>query len=80
MMVYGLHLLGDIISFLDYLVQLQQLHLNEKFIVGGEFNMITSLDEENGRVHTLNIAAQSFKYEISHMHLAEIEIVNGIYN
>lgn len=53
--------------------------MNERFIVGLDFNMITSMDGKKGAVCRLDIEVQSFNDAISHMHLDEIEIVNGIY-
>lgn len=47
--VYGPHLLGESGAFLEMLSNLRNLYLDELCMVGGDFNMITTLGEKKGR-------------------------------
>jgi hypothetical protein len=50
------------------------------WIVGGDFNMITSLSEKNGGLRRLEKDSLSFCQTIQDLKLVDLETNNGIYN
>lgn len=62
--VYGPQKLEDKISFLSSLLGLKYRHPSSKCIMGGDFNLITTLLEKKGGISKLNKDAELFTYFI----------------
>ena len=62
-----------------YLSWLGAQQRDQNWIIGGDFNMITSLTEKKGGTRRLDRDSQAFSTMISDLKLAELETSNGIY-
>jgi len=77
--VYGPQNLEDKFSFLCSLLSLKTRHPNSKLIMGGDFNMITSLLEKKGGVGKLNKDAKLFAKFIDSAKLVDIQPKSGTF-
>ena len=64
-------------QLLKNISSLQHRHLNAKVIYGGDFNMITSLEEKKGGIRNLNRDAEAFTSFIRTTNLVDILPRNG---
>ena len=77
--VYGPQRLEEKLRLLDHLSQLKLRHIGVKGICGGNFNMITSLNENKGGVRKLNRDAKALKDLIRSANLVHIHPRSGIF-
>eukprot|EP00253_Pinus_taeda_P004868 PITA_04868 len=75
--VYSPQKLEDKISFLASLTNFIERHPNAKFILGGDFNMITSLLEKKGGLRKLNRDGEVFISFIDNARLVDVYPKNG---
>jgi len=75
--VYGPQKIEDKISFLNSLNRLIIRHPMSKCILGGDFNMITTLLEKKGGLRKLNRDAESFTSFIENAKLVDIYTKSG---
>ena len=64
---------------LEDLTKLHHRHPNSKAIYGGDFNMITSLEENKGGLRSLNSDSKAFNSFIISANLVDIPPRNGIF-
>lgn len=77
--VYGPQKLEDKFSFLHSLMSLKLRHPISKIIMGGDFNMITSLLEKKGGIRKLNKDAELFVEFIYSAKLVDIQPKSGTF-
>lgn len=70
--IYSPQRLDDKLDFLDSLKQLMERHPKENCILGGDFNMITSLMEKKGGLRKLNRDGEQFKEFIDNANLVDV--------
>eukprot|EP00253_Pinus_taeda_P023623 PITA_23623 len=70
--IYSPQRLDDKLVFLDSLKQLMERHPNANCILGGDFNMITSLMEKKGGLRKLNRDGEQFKEFIENANLIDM--------
>eukprot|EP00253_Pinus_taeda_P029800 PITA_29800 len=75
--VYSPQKLEDKIIFLEPLTNLMERHPNAKFILGGDFNMITSLLEKKGGLWKLNRDGEFFIDFIDNARLVDVYPKHG---
>ena len=59
--VYGPHNVGDKMDFIKSLRKLQDRMSNYYWVVGWDFNLITSLEEEKGGICRLEDECETFR-------------------
>jgi hypothetical protein len=74
--VYGPNLIRKL-SFLENLEGLQAFTQNKCWILGGDFNIILSLEEKWGGNYRLESDNKGFKELIDNLHLVDMECING---
>jgi hypothetical protein len=77
--VYGPATIGDKASFLRNLEFLASLHQHNKWIIGGDFNLIRNLDEKRGGSRRLEQETSNFNSFIDTHNLIDLETINGIH-
>lgn len=77
--VYGPQRLEDKASFLRMLTKLKQRYQHSKIIMGGDFNMITTLLEKKGGLRRLNKDSELFVDFMDSAKLVDIPPNNGLY-
>eukprot|EP00253_Pinus_taeda_P035656 PITA_35656 len=70
--IYSPQRLDDKLEFLDSLKKLMERHPKANCILGGDFNMITSLMEKKGGLRKLNRDGEKFKEFIDNTHLVDV--------
>eukprot|EP00253_Pinus_taeda_P013888 PITA_13888 len=70
--IYSPQRLDDKLVFLDSLNKLMERHPKANFILGGDFNMITSLMEKKGGLQKLNRDGEQFKDFIDNASLVDV--------
>jgi hypothetical protein len=75
--VYGPNLHPKKISFLENLEGVQAFTQNKHWILGGDFNIIHSLEEKRGGNYQLESDSEGFKDLIDNLHLVDMECING---
>ena len=66
-------------SFLSNLGSLREWVDDSPWLIGGDFNLIRSLDEKKGRVRTTSAASNLFNKFIEEMKLVDIRSTNGLF-
>jgi len=77
--VYGPQKLEDKISFLSSLLSLKSRHPSSKCIMGGDFNMITTLLEKKGGIRKLKKDVELFTDFIDTAKLVDIPPKSGTF-
>jgi len=77
--IYSPHKLEDKIIFLNALTRLINKHPRSKCILGGDFNMITTLMEKKGGLRKLNKDAEAFTGFIETVKLIDIHPKSGLF-
>jgi len=77
MYVYGPTRPGDKEAFLHHLEWISNHISSQRWILGGDFNMIIGLEETNGGTGTLGNDSEHFNCIISLLKLIDVEIDNG---
>lgn len=77
--IYSSQRLENKLLMLDYISKMQHRHSTAEAIYGGDFNMITSLEEKKGGVRTLNRDAEAFNSFIRAVNLVDMLPKNGLY-
>ena len=77
--VYGLFQLAHKPAFMDELSALSEWVGNEHWIIGGDFNLIRSLDEKKGGIRSLSNISTSFNKVIEDLHLVDVQTPNGLF-
>ena len=77
--VYGPFQLPHKLAFLEELRSLSAGVGREHWIIGGDFNLIRSLEEKKGGIRTLSGVIASFNETIEDLHLVDIHTPNKHY-
>jgi exonuclease III len=77
--VYGPASIREKPSFLRNLIYLSTLNQQKKWIIGGDFNIIRSLEEKKGGSRRLDRETNEFNSLIENLHLIDLETINGIH-
>jgi exonuclease III len=77
--VYGPQQLGEKLQFLQQLQHIVELTHPHFWLMGGDFNLITSLEEKKGGLRRLDLKHLAFKEFIQDHQLIDLETNNGIY-
>jgi exonuclease III len=75
--VYGPPRLGDKEAFLHHLVWIANHIGSQRWILRGDFNMITGLEEKRGGTHTLGNENEIFNHTIGLLKLIDVGENNG---
>lgn len=78
--VYGPHIPGERRDFLQKLANMRNLYLENLWVVGGDFNMIISLDEKKGGMRRMDEDMEAFGDIISKFHLVDLPTINGVHS
>jgi exonuclease III len=74
---YGPQLAQEKDHFLDNLEYINVLRGQERWILGGDFNMVLTLEEKSGGLKCLDQDSANFNHLIDKLHLINIETRNG---
>jgi exonuclease III len=77
--VYGPQLPVQKALFLDYMSSLGQQINMQHWIVSGDFNMITSLEEKKGGRRHLEQEGEAFSDVIEQLHMVDMKTSNGVF-
>lgn len=77
--VYGPFQLACKPTFLEELHSLSTWVGRDHWIIGGDFNLIRSLEEKKGGIRTISRVSASFNEVIEDLHLVDIQTPNGFY-
>jgi hypothetical protein len=77
--IYGLATSRDKHAFLRSLENLATLTGGNKWILGGDFNMIHNIDEKRGGTHCLKAKSKEFQILIDNLGLIDTDTPNGIF-
>ena len=77
--VYGPSKVDQKQDFIEALTDLKTLAQNRAWIIGGDFNLITNLDEKKSGIRSLNSASTLFNNTISDLDLIDVKRSNGIF-
>lgn len=77
--VYGTHTQSDQRLFLQNFTVMRSLYPTSPWIVGGDFNMIKSINKKNGGLRRIEADMKTFGDWIAEQRLVEIQTTNGIY-
>eukprot|EP00253_Pinus_taeda_P024473 PITA_24473 len=77
--IYSPQKLEDKITFLETLSKIIRRHLRSKCILGGDFNMITTLLEKKGGLRKLNRDAEAFTNFIETVKLVDVHPKSGLF-
>jgi exonuclease III len=77
--VYGPQSLQDKEVFLQTLLYIQNLIFSPHWIIGGDFNMILTLEEKTGGLKRLEPDSARFKSLIEQLKMVDLETRNGIF-
>jgi hypothetical protein len=75
--VYGLHLPSEKIHFLENLEDLNTIIQDIFCILGSDFNIILSLEENQGGIRQMEGDNEGFKILIDNLQLVNLENING---
>lgn len=76
---YGPNIPGEKWAFLQMIRMLKKFFHEELWIVGGDFNIILSLEEKKGRERRQDLEMEVFQTFITYLKLVDIPTHNGIY-
>lgn len=77
--LYGPYIVGEREAFLQKLVNLRNLYTKDLWIVGGDFNMITTPGEKAGRIRRADVDMEAFNETVPNLHLVDMPIINGFH-
>eukprot|EP00253_Pinus_taeda_P011982 PITA_11982 len=77
--VYGPPSLGRREQFINSLRTIRRLYPEAAWIIGGDFNLIRSLDEKKGGLRRRDHFMDSFNDVIEELRLVDIQSINGVY-
>lgn len=77
--LYGPHIPGERGTFLQNLVNMRNLYPEDLWIVGRNFNVITSLAEKKGGMRRMDVGMEAFVDIISELHLMDMLTNNGVH-
>lgn len=77
--IYGPHTPGEKEVFLQNIGKLNQLHNEKLWLIGGDFNMITSLAKKKWGIRRHELEMEWFRTMQADLHLVEIPTINGIH-
>jgi len=77
--VYSPHILGERRVFLQNLVKMRSLYPEDLWVVGGHFNMITSLAKKRGGMKRTDMDMELFGDTIAEQRLVDIQTINGVH-
>jgi len=75
--VYGPHIPGERRNFISNLIKVSGLYKSIPWIIGGDFNMIKSLNEKRGGVRRADADMELFEHTIKDQRLVDNTIING---
>lgn len=75
--VYGPHSLIEQKGFLQNLKAMRRLIPEKPWIIGGDFNMITTLEEKSGGLRRIYSNMEAFRDMISEQRMVDIQTING---
>lgn len=76
--IYGPHIPRKIRAFIRNLVNVKGIHQDKLWIIGGYFNMITSLNEKRRGVRRIDGDMEFFAHSINDQRLVDIITISGI--
>lgn len=77
--VYGPHIAGERESFIKNVKEVKGLYPEMPWIIGGDFNLIRTLDEKKGGIRRTNQFMDMFNDMIADQRLVDMLTINGIY-
>ena len=77
--VYGPQRIQGKFKMLEDLDEVRQHRRTNHWILGGDFNMITTLEEKKGGLRRVDKDAEAFNTFIAASKLIDVPIVNGLY-
>jgi len=75
--VYGPHTPTERKGFLQNLKAMRRLIPEKPWIIGGDFNMITTLEEKRGGLRRVDSDMEAFRDMISEQRMVDIQTING---
>ena len=76
--VYGPHILEERRVFLQNLAKLRSIYPDDLWMVGGDFNIITSLAEKRGGMRRMDTDMELFRDTIAKQRPVDIPTINGV--
>lgn len=76
--VYGPSSPGEKENFLNNIQSIRRLYLDVDWIIGGDFNLIRSLEEKKGGIRKTDHLMEKFNALIDDLRLVDIQAINGI--
>ena len=76
--VYGPPSPGEKENFLNSMKIIRRLYLEAAWIIGGDFNLIRSLEEKKGGIRKMDHFMDKFNELIEDLRLVDIQTINGI--
>eukprot|EP00253_Pinus_taeda_P013029 PITA_13029 len=77
--VYGPSSPGEKENFLNYIQSIRRIYSDVDWIIGGDFNLIRSLEEKKGGIRKSDSLMGRFNALIEDLRLVDIQTINGIY-
>eukprot|EP00253_Pinus_taeda_P011292 PITA_11292 len=76
--VYGPHTPGEKESFMQNMKVIRRIYLEPAWVIGGDFNLIRSLEEKKGGIRKADQYMEMFNDMIDELRLVDIQTINGI--
>jgi len=76
--VYGPPSPGEKENFINSMKIIRRLYLEAAWIIGGDFNLIRSLEEKKGGIRKMDHFMDKFNEMIEDLRLVDIQTINGI--
>ena len=77
--IYGPHIPGERENFIKNMQIVQRIYPETTWIVGGDFNLIRSLEEKKGGIRTPDQYMEMFNDMIGDLRLVDIQTINGVF-
>lgn len=77
--VYGPFQLARKTAFLDEIRNMQEWVGQDHWLIGGDFNLIQSLEEKKGGIGTQSEISSAFNMVIEDLHLVDVQTPNGFH-
>ena len=79
MNVYGPQMADSKRNLLNHIDWFCSLHNESPLIIGGDFNMISNLEDKKRGLNTLSVEDEAFKTMISSCEMVEIQTSSGFF-
>lgn len=77
--VYGPHSQADRGLLLTHLEKIKNMHQEHRWIIAGDFNLITSREEKKGGISREDLEMEIFKDVQTELRLVDIPTINGLF-